>query len=132
MQNSSLPWIAPTKALSLDLENLTEAINDAIGVCTSTSFITLAYNMASSKVTHCMLWLKYNKNRVIFDSSLTNSLHFTVLQGFFSSGCWCVAYVGINMQEGSVGLPVTFGIAAATGLGLLAFSEVSLIESFIN
>lgn len=30
-----------------------------------------------------------------------------------------------NLQDGSEGLPVTIGLAAATGLGLLAYTEVS-------
>lgn len=35
--------------------------------------------------------------------------------------------MAINVQEGSDALSLTLGIAAATGLGLLAFSEVGLI-----
>ncbi|PON51324.1 Rhodanese-like domain containing protein [Parasponia andersonii] len=63
--NSSLPWTAPRKALSLDLGNLTDAINDAIG-------------------------------------------------------------------EGSNGLFVTLGIAAATGLGFLAFSEIETVLQLLG
>ena len=35
--------------------------------------------------------------------------------------------MAINVQEGSDALSLTLGIAAATGLSLLAFSEVGLI-----
>lgn len=35
-----------------------------------------------------------------------------------------------NLQEGSDGLSVTVGIAAAAGLGLLAFSEVRFLSPF--
>lgn len=35
--------------------------------------------------------------------------------------------MAINVQEGSDALSLTLVIAAATGLGLLAFSEVGLI-----
>lgn len=38
--------------------------------------------------------------------------------------------MAINVQEGSDSLSLTLGIAAATGLGLLAFSEVGLIMLF--
>ena len=31
-----------------------------------------------------------------------------------------------NLQDGSDGLPVTIGLAAATGLGVLAYTEVTL------
>ena len=35
---------------------------------------------------------------------------------------------GCSLQDTSDGLAVTLGIAAATGLGLLAFSEVDLMS----
>ena len=35
--------------------------------------------------------------------------------------------IAIDLQEGSDALSLTLGVAAATGLGLLAFSEVGLI-----
>ncbi|GLT84739.1 hypothetical protein SLE2022_029550 [Rubroshorea leprosula] len=43
----------------------------------------------------------------------------------------------INMQEGSDSLPVTLGIAAATGLGLLTFTEdqkqtLQQVDEFLN
>jgi hypothetical protein len=35
--------------------------------------------------------------------------------------------MAINVQEGSDSVSLTLGIAAATGIGLLAFSEVGLM-----
>ena len=35
--------------------------------------------------------------------------------------------MAINLQEGSDSVSLTLGIAAATGIGLLAFSEVGLM-----
>ncbi|XP_059651265.1 rhodanese-like domain-containing protein 4, chloroplastic isoform X2 [Cornus florida] len=63
--NSGLPWILPSKGLTLDLSNLTDTIGGALG-------------------------------------------------------------------EGSEGLSVTLGIAAATGLGLLAFSEVETVLQLLG
>lgn len=36
------------------------------------------------------------------------------------------------LQETSDGLAVTLGIAAATGLGLLAFTEVRIMHGFLS
>lgn len=33
LQNSSLPWIVPNKSLSLDLSNLSDALDGILGVC---------------------------------------------------------------------------------------------------
>lgn len=33
LQNSSLPWIVPKKTLSLDLSNLSDALDGVLGVC---------------------------------------------------------------------------------------------------
>ena len=42
----------------------------------------------------------------------------SLVSSFLSGFCW------IHFQEGLDGLSVTLGIAAATGLGLLAYTEV--------
>ena len=36
--------------------------------------------------------------------------------------------IKINMQEDIDGLSLTLGLAAATGLGFLAFSEVGIVQ----
>jgi len=40
------------------------------------------------------------------------------------------SFTGLFVQEGSGGLSVTLGLAAATGLGLLAFTEVRFLFLF--
>lgn len=42
--------------------------------------------------------------------------------------CWICL---VNLQDGSDGLPVTIGLAAATGLGVLAYTEVIAFGVFL-
>ena len=70
-------------------------------------------------------------NLTILLSTFT-SVRFDSLYFMFSCFCWlrlCVSSVLIlwcvNLQDGSEGLPVTIGLAAATGFGILAYTEVS-------
>lgn len=70
--------------------------------------------------------------RTVFNCLVTIVLHFSLSWSDTFSvvilvRCFLfIAYFGINVQEGSGGLSLPLGIAAAAGLGLLAFQEVRL------